>query len=330
MKAALFTRYGDPNDVIELRELETPTPTDDEVRIDVRAASINALDYASVGGRPFVVRLMMGLRAPKHTQLGVDVAGVIDVVGSNVTAFKPGDRVFGNCRGAFAESACAPPSALVAIPDGVTFEQAASLPVASFTALQALRKGNIAAGHRVLVNGAAGGVGTFAVQLAKHFGAHVTGVTHTQTLELVRSLGADVVMDYTREDFTQNGERYDLILDCHATHGLLRCRRALNPRGAYIVIGAPFTGTTQLLALVLKCVVLSAFGKRKLSLFMAKRNPADLATVMQLVKDGKVRPAIDRHYPLDEIRDAIIYIAEGHARGKVVVVMPSATVSTSR
>ena len=320
MKAAIFTRYGSP-DVIEIRDVESPEPKDDEVRIDIRAASVNALDCGSVRGTPFVVRLMVGLRAPKETRLGVDVAGVVAAVGRNVTTFKPGDAVFGNCRGAFAESACAPASALVAIPDGVTFEQAASLPVASFTALQALRKGNIAAGHRVLVNGAGGGVGTFAVQLAKHFGAHVTGVTHTRNLELVQSLGADVVIDYTRDDFTRSGERYDLIIDCYAAHGLLRCRRALNPNGAYLVIGASFTSTTQLLWLVLKCVFLSAFGNRKLSLFMAKRNPADLATVMQLVKDGKVRPAIERTYRLDEIREAIAHVTDGHARGKVVVVL---------
>jgi len=318
MKAAVFTRYGTP-DVIELVDVDTPVPKDDEVRIDIHAASVNALDCGSVRGTPFVVRLMMGIRAPKETRLGVDVAGTVTAVGSHVTSFKPGDTVFGNCRGAFAESACAKETALAAKLDGVTFEDAASLPVASFTALQALRKGNIAAGQRVLVNGAAGGVGTFAVQLAKHFGAHVTGVTHTRNLEFVRSLGADVVMDYTREDFTRGNERYDLILDCHATHGVLSCRRALNPNGVYLIIGAP--PSTGLLTLVLKCVVLSAFGNRKLSLFMAKRNQADLATVMQLVNDGQVRPAIDRRYRLDQIREAIAYVTDGHARGKVIVVM---------
>ena len=320
MKAAIFTRYGSP-DVIELRDVETPVPKDDEVRIDIRAASVNALDCHSVRGTPLVVRLMMGLRAPKVTRLGVDVAGIVAAVGASVTTFEPGDAIFGNARGSFAESTCAPASALVAIPAGVTFEQAASLPVASFTALQALRKGNIAAGRRVLVNGAAGGVGTFAVQLAKAFGAHVTGVTHTRNLELVRSIGADVVMDYVREDFTSGGERYDVIIDCHATHGLLRCRRALNPHGSYLVIGSPLGSLMQLLGTVLKCTVLSAVGNRKLLLMMAKRNTADLATVMELVKDGKVRPAIDRRYRLDEIRDAIAYVTEGHARGKVVVVM---------
>ena len=320
MKAAIFTRYGDP-DVIEIRDIDTPMPKDDEVRIDIRAASVNALDCGSVRGTPFVVRLMVGLRAPKVTRLGVDVAGVVAEVGARVTTFTPGDRVFGNCRGAFAESVCTPASLLVAIPDGVTFEDAASVPVASFTALQALRQGNVAPGRKVLVNGAGGGVGTFAVQLAKHFGAHVTGVTHTRNLELVRSLGADVAMDYTREDFTRTGVRYDLILDCHASHGVLRCRQALNPNGAYLVIGAPFTATMQLLALVLKCAVLSALGNRKLALVMARKNPADLATVMQLVKDGEVRPAIDRRFRLEEIRDAIAYVAAGQARGKVVVVV---------
>ncbi|HKE49727.1 MAG TPA: NAD(P)-dependent alcohol dehydrogenase [Rhodanobacteraceae bacterium] len=314
MKAAIFTRYGAP-DVIELRDVGTPAPNDDEVRIAVRAASINALDYASVRGTPFAVRLFVGLRAPKETRLGVDVAGVVDAVGGNVTTFKPGDAVFGNCRGAFAESVCTKASSLVAKPDGVTFEEAASLPVASFTALQALRKGNIATGHRVLVNGAAGGVGTFAVQLAKHFGAHVTGVTHTQTLELVKSLGADVAIDYTRDDFTRGSERYDLIVDCHATHGLLRCRRVLKPDGVHLVIGTP------MISMMLKCAVLTAVGSRKVSLVMARRHPGDLATIMQLVNDGKVRPVIDRRYRLDDIREAIAYVTEGHARGKVVVVV---------
>jgi NADPH:quinone reductase-like Zn-dependent oxidoreductase len=322
MKAAVFTRYGAPGAVVELRDFDTPAPNDGEVRIDIRAASVNALDWRTVTGTPFIARLATGLRKPKQTRIGVDVAGVVGAIGANVTRFKIGDAVFGNCRGAFAESACAPESALVAIPEGVSFEQAASLPVASFTALQALRSGNVAPGQSVLVNGAAGGVGTFAVQLAKVFGAHVTAVTHSRNMDLVRSLGAGEIIDYTREDFAESGRRYDVILDCHATRRLTACRRALNPNGAYFVIGAPFTGLADPLGLLVKCAILSKFGNRKVAMMMAKRDPADLATVMQLVKDGKVAPVIDRRFRLDEIRDALAYVADGHARGKVVVVMP--------
>lgn len=323
MKAAIFTRYGSPHAVVELRDFETPVPKDDEVRIEIRAASVNAFDWRMVTGTPFVARLAMGLRKPKETRIGVDVAGVVDAVGRSVTRFKTGDAVFGNCRGAFAEAGCARESALLPIPEGVSFEQAASIPLASFTALQTLRKGNIAPGRSVLVNGAAGGVGTFAVQLAKAFGAHVTGVTHTRNLDLVRSLGADVVIDYTRDDFARSSQRYDLILDCHATRPLTVCRRALNPNGAYFVIGAPFTGRTDPLGLLFRIAILSPFGNRKVGMLMAKRDSADLAAVTQLVKDGKVAPVIDRRFGLDQVGDAIAYVAEGHARGKVAVVMRS-------
>jgi len=303
-----------------------PSPNEGEVRIAIRAASINALDWRTVTGTPVLARLAMGLTKPKETRIGVDVAGVVDAVGAHVTAFKPGDTVFGNCRGAFAEARCAPASSLVAIPDGVGFEEAASLPVASFTALQALRAGNIAAGRSVLVNGAAGGVGTFAVQLAKAFGARVTAVTHTRNLDFVRSLGADDVIDYTREDFADGNARYDLIIDCHATRALRRCRRMLTPDGTYLAIGAPFTGMMDLVALLLKCALLSKVRHRKVRMVMAKRNPDDLVAVMQLVKDRKVVPAIDRRFPLDDIREAIAYVADGHARGKVVVTMPASMV----
>jgi len=323
VKAAVFTRYGPPGDVVELRDVEMPSPNEGEVRIAIRAASINALDWRTVTGTPVLARLAMGLTKPKETRIGVDVAGVVDAVGANVTAFKPGDAVFGNCRGAFAEARCAPASALVAIPDGVGFEEAASLPVASFTALQALRAGNIAAGRSVLVNGAAGGVGTFAVKLAKAFGARVTAVTHTRNLDFVRSLGADDVIDYMREDFADGNARYDLIIDCHATRALRRCRRMLTPDGTYLAIGAPFTGMMDLVALLLKCALLSKVRHRKVRMVMAKRNPGDLVAVMQLVKDRKVVPAIDRRFPLDDIREAIAYVADGHARGKVVVTMPA-------
>jgi NADPH:quinone reductase-like Zn-dependent oxidoreductase len=323
MKGAVFTGYGAPDAVVALCDFDMPVPNADEVRIEVRAASVNALDWRTVTGTPFIARLATGLLAPKDQRIGVDVAGVVDAVGTNVTRFKTGDAVFGNCRGAFAEYACAPASAWVAIADGVSFEQAASLPVASFTALQALRKGNVAAGRRVLVNGAGGGVGTFAVQLARTFGVHVTAVTHTRNIERVRGLGADAAIDYTREDFARNGQSYDLILDCHATRALSSCRRALNAGGTYIAIGAPFTRYTDPLGLLVRCAFLSAFGNRTLAMMIAKRDPADLATVMQLMKEGKVVPIIDRRFGLDEVGEAMAYVAQGRACGKVVIVMPS-------
>jgi NADPH:quinone reductase-like Zn-dependent oxidoreductase len=323
MKAAIFRRYGSPGTVVELRDVDTPVPADHEVLLDIRAASVNALDWRTVMGTPFAVRLAIGLRRPKEQRLGVDVAGVVARVGRDVTRFRVGDRVFGNCRGAFAEASCASEAALCAIPEGVSFEQAASIPLASFTAMQALRIGNVASGYSVLVNGAGGGVGTFAVQLAKSLGAHVTGVTQSKNLELVRSIGADEVIDYAREDFTQGGRRYDLILDCHANHSLLACRRKLKPRGTYLVIGAPFARLIDILGVVARCAALSAFGKRKLKMVLAKRQPDDLAIVARLVSEGVVTPLIDRRFPLSEIRDAISYVAEGRASGKVIVGMPS-------
>ena len=214
MKAAVYTRYGPP-DVVQITDVEKPVPKDNEVLIKVRAASVNPLDWHYMRGTPYVLRVMAGLRKPKITRLGVDVAGQVEAVGRNVTQFKPGDEVFGSCRGAFAEYACTSESALVMKPDNVTFEQAASVPVAAFTALQGLRdKGHIQPGQKVLINGAAGGVGTFAVQIAKSFGADVTGVCSTRNVDMVRSIGADHVIDYTQEDFTKSGQRYDLILDC--------------------------------------------------------------------------------------------------------------------
>ncbi len=239
MKAAVYTRYGPP-DVVQITDVEKPVPKDDEVLIKVRAASVNPLDWHFMGGTPYFVRILAGLRKPKITGLGVDVAGQVEAVGRNVTQFKPGDEVFGSCRGAFAEYACTPESKLVMKPDNVTFEQAASAPVVAFTALQGLRdKGKIQPGQKVLINGAAGGVRTFAVQIAKSFGADVTGVCSTRNAAMVRSISADRVIDYTQEDFTKSGQRYDLIFDCVANHSLLACRRVLNPKGIYIAVGGP-------------------------------------------------------------------------------------------
>ncbi len=247
MKAIVYRNYGSP-DVLRLEEIEKPTAGDDEILIKVRAAAVNPLDLL-FRGTSYMVRMITGLRKPKDTRLGVDVAGQVEAVGRNVTQFKPGDAVFGTCKGAFAEYVCAPESALVVKPDNVTFEQAASVPIAALTALQGLRlgglglgglgdKGHIQPGQKVLINGASGGVGTFAVQIAKSFGADVTGVCSTRNVEMVRSIGAKQVIDYTREDFTKSGQRYDLILDCVGNHSLLAHRRALNPNGVCVVAGA--------------------------------------------------------------------------------------------
>src|SRR5271155_895756 len=249
MKAAVYTRYGPP-DVIEITDIEKPVLKDNEVLIEVRAASVNPLDWHFMRGTPYGVRIVAGLRKPKVTQLGVDVAGQVEAVGGNVTQFKPGDQGFGTCKGAFAEYACARESALVMKPDNVTLEQAACVPIAGYTALQGLRnKGKVQPGQTVLINGASGGVGTFAVQIAKSFGAEVTGVCSTRNVDMVRSIGADRVIDYTREDFTKSGQRYEVFFDCIGQHSLSVCRRLLNPKGTLIMVGAPGDGPlTGLLA----------------------------------------------------------------------------------
>src|SRR5437588_5880372 len=243
MKAIVYHSYGSP-DVLRLEEIEKPTAGDDEILIKVRAAAVNPLDLL-FRGTTYMVRVITGLRRPKDTRLGVDVAGQVEAVGRNVTQFKPGDAVFGTCKGAFAEYVCASESALVMKPDNVTFEQAASVPIAAITALQGLRlgglgdKGQIQGKHKVLINGASGGVGTFAVQIAKSFGADVTGVCSTRNVEMVRSIGADRVIDYTQRDFTKSAQHYDLLFDCMGNHSLSACRRVLNPKGVYIVVGGP-------------------------------------------------------------------------------------------
>jgi NADPH:quinone reductase-like Zn-dependent oxidoreductase len=323
MKAVVYARYGPP-EVVQIADIEKPVPKDDEVLLKVRAASVNPLDWHFMRGTPYLVRLMTGLREPKDRRLGVDVAGQVEAVGGNVTQFKPGDEVFGSCRGAFAEYACASQSALVRKPDNVTFEQAASVPVAAFTALQGLRdKGHIQPGQKVLINGAAGGVGTFAVQLAKSFGAEVTGVCSTRNVEMVRSIGADRVIDYTQKDFTKIGQRYDLFLDCVGNHSLLGCRRVLNPKGTYVPVG----GTADRwmigpLARAIAALVLSWFVSQKLVIFfLAKTEKEDLALMCELMQAGKVSPVIDKCYSLSEVPEAIRYLEKGHARGKVVITL---------
>ena len=321
MKAAVFTRYGPP-DVVQITDVEKPVPKDDEVLIKVRAASVNAGDWHFMRGTPYLLRVMVGLRKPKVTRLGMDVAGQVDAVGRNVTQFKPGDEVFGACRGAFAEYACTSESSLVTKPNNITFEQAGSVPVAALTALQGLRnKGQIQPGQKILINGAAGGVGTFAVQIAKWFGADVTGVCSTRNVEMVGSIGADRVVDYTREDFTKGTQRYDLIFDSVGNHSLSACRRVLNPKGIYIVNGGPNGRWMGPLTRGIRARMLSPFVSQSLVMFLTRRSKEDLAVMHELMRAGKVTPVIDRSYTLSEVPEAIRYLEEGHARGKVVITL---------
>jgi NADPH:quinone reductase-like Zn-dependent oxidoreductase len=263
---------------------------------------------------------MMGLYKSKVKRPGVDVSGQVEAVGKNVIRFRPGDEVFGSCRGAFAEYVCAAQSTLVTKPANVTFEQAAAVPVAAYTALQALRdKGHIHPGQKVLINGASGGVGTFAVQIAKAFGAEVTGVCSTGNVEMVRSIGADQVIDYTEEDFTRGGRRYDVIIDNAGNHPLSACRRVLSPTGTYVGVGGPWRGYIALLAYLITASVWSRFSNRKLRTLLAKGSMEDLTILRDLMEAGKVTPVIDRRYRLSEVPQAIRYLEEGHARGKVVI-----------
>jgi NADPH:quinone reductase-like Zn-dependent oxidoreductase len=301
MKAAVYIK-NKSGKVLEIRELEQPVPKDKEVVVRVRAASVNPLDWRMKSRRP-----------------GVDVAGQVVTVGKMVTRFAPGDAVFGLCKGAFAEYACAAEDKVVAIPGDVTFEPAAAVPVAGLTALQGLRdKGHLQAGQKVLINGAAGGVGTFAVQIAKSFGAKVTGVCSTKNVELVRSLGADRVIDYTQQDFTQDRERYDVLLDNVGNRTLSAMRRVLNPKGKCVMAGAP-KELWAVLSRLVKGFAWSPFLRQEFRFFIAKMNRDDLTTLGGMIKAGNVTPVIDRRYPLAETAQAIAYVAEGHARGKVVI-----------
>ncbi len=320
MKAIVYCDYGSP-DVLKLEDVEKPVPADDQLLIRVRAASVNPLDWHFVRGTPYVARMEMGLRKPKVTQLGVDYAGTVESVGKNVTQFKPGDAVFGGRTGAFAEYVRVRADRAVALkPANLTFEQAAAVPVAAITALQGLRdKGKVQPGQKVLINGASGGVGTFAVQIAKSFGAEVTGVCSTRNVDMVRSIGADRVIDYTREDFTKNGQRYDVILDNVGNHSLSECRRALNPKGKYVIVGGPAGRWVDPLPRAFSAVVLSWFVSQDMSMFLAELNQKDLTILRDLMQAGKVTPVVDRRYRLSEVPAAIRYLEEGHARGKVVI-----------
>ena len=326
MKAVVYSDYGSP-DVLEIRDIKKPMPNDDQVLVKVHAVSINPLDWHFMEGTPYIMRALgVGLRKPKDPRLGVDYAGTVEAVGKNVTQFKPGDEVLGGKSGAFAEYVCARSDrAVVLKPANITFEQAASVPIAAITALQGLRdKGKIQPGQKVLINGASGGVGTFAVQIAKSFGTEVTGVCSTRNLELVRSLGADHVIDYTKEDFTKGNQRYDLILDNVGTQPLSGFRHALQPKGICVMIGGGGPNDGGLIGPLgrpVKALLLSPFTSQKMGMLMADLNKKDLTILGDLMQSGKVTPVIDRTYPLSQIADAIRYLEAGHARGKVVITL---------
>ena len=316
MKAIVQDRYGSA-DVLELRELDTPVPLGDRVLIRVRAAGVNALDWHLMRGTPQFMRLSMGFRGPKLKARGVDVAGIVEAVGPDVQGLKVGDDVFGWCQGAFAEYACAREDHFIAKPADVTFEQAASIPLAAITALQGLRDvGHVTAGQSVLINGASGGVGTFAIQIAKSIGAEVTAVCSTRNMDLVRSLGADHVIDYTQEDFTRAGRRYDVIFQLAGTDSPGACRRALTPTGTLILSSG---AGTVILDRLLKAVVLSKFVSQRLVVFEAELTHEDLVIVRDLLEAGTIRPIIDRTYALSDAPAAIHYVYEGHTQGKTVV-----------
>ncbi len=317
MKAIVYHRYGSP-DVLELADVDAPEVADDGVLVRVRAASVNALDWHRMRGQPFLVRLSDGLRRPKVSGLGVDVAGHVEAVGRNVTQFRPGDEVFGARTGAFAEYVSG--RTFVPKPAGLTFEQAAAIPVAATTALQGLRdKGGLQPGQRALINGASGGVGTFAVQIAKALGAQVTAVCSTSNVEMARSIGADRVIDYTREDFTRSGERYDLILDIAGSRSLLACRRVLTSHGTLVVVGGPGGRWLAPADRSVKAVVMSRFVSQRMVPFLAQITKEDLVVLKELAQAGKLRAVIDRTYPLSDVPEAIRYVEAGHARGKVVI-----------
>ncbi len=321
MKAIVYRCYGPP-EVLKLEEVAKPAPADDRVIVKVRTASLNPLDWHYMHGEPYFMRSMSGVGAPNSIHMGVDFAGTVESVGKNVTRFKPGDEVFGGRDGAFGEYVSVAESGALALkPANLTFEQAAAVPIAAVTALQALRdKGKLRAGQSVLVNGASGGVGTFAVQIAKAYGAKVTGVCSTRNLAMVRSIGADQVIDYTKEDFTQGSQRYDLIIDTVATHSLLEYRRVLTADGALVMVGGldkgPWLGP---LWSSLKASVEAPLVRQHFDMLMADIDQRDLGLLRDLLASGKVVPVIDRTYTLSEVPAAMAYLEQGHARGKIVI-----------
>ncbi len=328
MKAVVRRCYGPP-DVLALETIEKPVPTDGRVLVKVHAASVNPADWHFVRGEPYVIRLDLGFGAPKNPRVGIDFAGTVEAVGQGVTRFKPGDAVFGGANGALAEYiTIAQDGNLALIPDGISFEQAAAVNVAGLTALQTLRdRAAVKPGQKVLINGASGGVGTFAVQIAKHLGAEVTGVCSGRNVELVRSLGADRVIDYTREDFTQDTVQYDVIMDNVVNRGILETRRVLAPAGKLLLIGgggidaSPWYGAFKA---PIKALLVSWFVDQDMAMFISHHSGEDLATLAELMQQGRVRPVIDRTFPLAETAEAMRYLETGRARGKVIVTMGSA------
>src|SRR6266513_451795 len=323
VKAIVYCNYGLTN--LKLEDVEKPTPTDDQVLVRVRAASVNPYDWHFVEGNPKIMRLGVGLRKPKETRLGVDYAGTVEAVGKNVTQFKAGDEVFGGRGGAFAQYVCVRQDRLIALkPANITLEEAGSVDIAGVTALQAVRdKGKLQSGQKILINGASGGVGTFAVQIAKSLGASVTGVCSTRNVDLVKSLGADQVIDYTKEDFTKGAERYDVMLDNVGNHSLSECRAVLTPNGKYVLIGgggADEQGFLGGLGKALWAMVFSKFVNQQMGMMMADPSQKDLTILADMMQSGKLKPVIDRTYKsLAEIPDALRYLEQGHARGKVIV-----------
>ena len=328
-KAVVRDRFGSP-DVLQIKEIEKPAPNDVRgVLVKIYASSVNAADRHDMRGPPLVIRLFgplfrlkVGFRRPKELGLGTDFAGRVEAVNSNVTQFKPGDEVYGVCVAAYAEYGIARENRIALKPENGSFEEYAAVPIAGFTALQALRdKGHIKLGLKVLVNGAGGGVGTFAVQIAKAFGAEVTAVTNTENLDMVRKLGADRVIDYTQEDYTKKGERYDLICDMAASHSIPDYKRIMNPNATFVLVGIGNKISVRRLLYFLIRSRFSSRGDKKFTFFVAKSNQEDLVTLKELIEAGKITPVIDRRYPLTETAQAMRYFEEGHTRGKIVITM---------
>jgi NADPH:quinone reductase-like Zn-dependent oxidoreductase len=321
MKAIVYYCYGSP-DVLKLADVEMPTPADNEVLVKVHAASVNPLDWHYMRGSPYIMRMEAGIGAPANPRLGVDYSGTIIAVGKDVTRFQTGDEVFGGRNGAFAEYLTARDDrTIVRKPANVSFEQAAAVPIAALTALQSLRDhGQLKAGQKVLINGASGGVGTFAVQIAKSMGAEVTGVCSTRNVDMVRSLGADHVIDYTQENFTEGAVQYDLILDMVGNHSLRALGDVMKPEGKLVIVGSSSKGNfLGPMARPINALLLSPFVSQSMGMMLAELNPEDLAVMSDLMQSGKVTPVIDRSYSLSEVPEAVRYVEEGHSRGKVII-----------
>ncbi len=319
IKAIVQNKYGSP-DVLELKNVDKPVAKEDEVLVRVRAAAVNIGNWHLLRGIPYAMRPAIGLFKPKHQIPGLDLAGQVEAVGASVKQFQPGDEVFGWCDGAFAEYACAEEDNLLAKPDNLTLEQSAAVGDSAFTALNAVRdQGKVQPGRRVVINGASGGVGTFAVQIAKSFGADVTGVCSTRNVDMVRSIGAEQVIDYTQEDFTQDRHQYDVLLDLVGSRSLSDCRRSLTPQGTYVLIGVSDMGRWLGLARQIKVLSSSPFVRQQMRIFITRHRRDDLVVLRELVEAGKVTPVIDRRYQLSEVPEALRYLGEGHSQGKIVI-----------